>query len=388
MGKLGKPLSSVKPWNEEKKWEDEVEWLVFPENKQILVRVVGDVVVLARHWIKTLTNKTFPAWCPQFDSQQEIYDSKRPCPAHDDFSEKSQKVIVGKCIVRSLQERGDDNPTRAFMLPHAILDDFNAISEIIKCDPADPEKGVDLAIKFSPKAQGNKKWGAQRGDTTALTKDELKYDYPKLEEGVIPDFSDPEIAAQYAKSMKTSMARNKYYVVQEERVPEGARDPFKFFKGSDQGKPWHHFPELVDFRNDQAKDKVETTHKVTKDDDVEASIKDEPRAEFKKRDPEEESPPAKKEAKPAPEDDAPPPAKKEAAKEPETEEAPPAKKEVVKEVAKDAKPGVHPDASIKSKEHPKHGTVPECFENYDGKQKCQRCPVRSKCIDLTDDNDV
>jgi len=382
---MGKPLSAVKPWSDERKWEDDVEWVQFPDGKQILIRVVGDVEVLARHWIKTLSGKTFPMWCPQLNSEEEKFDSKRPCPAHDDFDEKAQKVLVGNCIVRSLQERGDDNPVRGFMLPHAVNDDIVAITEIIKSDPADPEKGVDLAVRYNSKTPGNKKWGIQRGDTTPLTKKEKAYnfyDFPNL----APNFKDDEVVAQYAKAMKEAMARNKYYVVQEQRVPEGARNPFKFFKGDANGRPWHEFKELVAFRNEQAGEDAQT-HKVrgSKDDDgVEETIHDDdeapPTKKSKPVDDDDEAPPTKK-SKPVDDDDEAPPKKSKPVD--DDDEAPPKKAKDDSEESSN----VHPDSSIGTREHEKFGTVPECFEQYIGKAKCHKCPVRAKCIDLSQDDE-
>ena len=128
---MGKPISQVKPYNDEAKWEDEVQWLDFPDNKLVLIRLHGTVTVLARHWIKTLSGKIFPQWCPKFDSVSEEFLSKRVCPDHDDFDDKAQKMLVGNCIVRSLQDRGEDNPVRGFMLPHAVNDDIMSIYQLL-----------------------------------------------------------------------------------------------------------------------------------------------------------------------------------------------------------------------------------------------------------------
>jgi len=400
---MGKPISQIKPFSNDPKWEDAVQFIEFPDNKLVLLRIVGDIEVLSRHWIKTITGKSFPAWCPQFDSVEEVWDERRPCPAHDDFQDKAQKVIIGNAIIRSLQERGEDSPVRGFMLPHATNDDLRAIAELIKIDPADKEKGVDIAVKYNPKAAGNKKWSLQRGNETPLTKEEQKYDYYDFTK-IVPNFAEAKIAAEYAKRMKESMARSKYYVVQEQRIPEGARDPFKYFKGDVNGKPWTDFSELVDFRNDTQSDKAQT-HKKTGDDEPEEKIDEGPRSRMKHEDDddpparttkkapvdEEEAPPAKTKLAVVKDDDEAPPAKTKPKAE-DDEAPPPAKTKPKAEEEAPAKAKqdgyTHPDANIKSMVHVKFGSVPVCFEKYTGEPKCHRCPIRSKCIDLTQTDDL
>lgn len=363
---MGKPLSSAKGnFQNDKKWDEEVEYHNFLDGKQHLVRVVGDITVLARHWIDTLTSKRFPAWCPQMNSDTEEFDSNRPCPAHDDFDDKSQKVLIGNCIVRKHQDRNEPNPMRAFSLPAAVTQDIEAIVELIKCDPADPVDGIDLAIKYDKSAVGNKKWSVHRGDKTPLTDEEKDYELYDFD-ALCPDFNDPEVVAEYAKNMKESMARNKYYVVQDQAVPSGARDPFKFFKGTSNGKPWTDFAVLVEYKNEKLGDKAKK-HTVT-----ETTTK--PAAEIAEE-PEDEPPPPKETAEPAPKPelvpDEPAPEPAQARTEPAEEKTP---------------SNAHPDSSIGTKEHPEHGIVPECFEAYDGTAKCQRCPMRATCIVSTDDD--
>jgi hypothetical protein len=338
---MGKPLTAVKRFSDEKKWEDDVEWFGFPDDKMVLIRIVGDVEVLARHWIKTLSGKMFPSWCPRLDAE-ENFQHDRPCPAHADFEDKAQKMIVCNAIIRNLQERGDPEPIKGIMLPHAVNDDLVSIAELIKGNPADPNTGVDLAIKYSSKAVGNKKWSIQRGDTTPLSDAEKKYrryDFSKI----VPQFDDPEVAAQYAKNMKEAMARHKYYVVQESQVPRNARDPFKYFRGDARGQPWTEFADLVDHRNAEKGDDAQT-HRVRRG------------GQTARRDDlyeEEEAPPARRRVREAP---------------PATREAPAAAEE--------------PEAEPETDEQP------ECFAQYTGTAPCARCHVRARCIAETDDDEM
>ena len=338
---MGKPLTAVKRYSDEKKWEDEVEWFSFPDDKMVLIRIVGNVEVLARHWIKTLSNKMFPAWCPRLDSE-ENFQHDRPCPAHADFEDKAQKMIITNAIIRTMQERGDPSPIKGIMLPHAVNDDLVSIAELIKGNPADEEKGVDLAVKYSSKAVGNKKWSIQRGDTTPLTEAELKYrryDFPKI----VPQFDDPEVAALYAKNMKEAMARHKYYVVQDQKVPRNARDPFKYFRGDVRGQPWTEFADLVDYRNAEKGDDAQT-HRVTRT------------------------------GRAAPRNDL-----------YEEDEAPPARRRV-----SETRTEAREEPAREAEESDATGTAenPECFSQYDGTAKCARCHVRANCTEQTDDDDM
>jgi hypothetical protein len=363
---MGKPLGQVKQYADEHKWQDDIDkWVEFPDGKMVLLRIVGPVEILARHWIDTLKGKVFPAWCPKLDSETEEYQDNRYCPAHDDFEDKPQKVIVGNCIIRSKQERGDDNPIEAFMLPHACNQDIQNIMTLIKADPSDPEQGVDLAVLYDKKAQGNKKWSIQRGDRTPLTDKEKGYKLYPISK-LMPNFQDPEIAALYAKQMKESMARNKYYVLPTQRVTENTRDPFKCFKGDPNGKPWTEFKVLVDYRNEQTGGKHETT---SADDGKEEVIDEQPEQPIDEQ-------PAKTE--PAEEQ----PASAKAQEESKPDPKPDTKPEPTKEKASGF---VHPDKAIGTKNHDSHGTVPECFAQYDGTLKCHQCPARLQCIDETAD---
>jgi hypothetical protein len=429
---MGKPLSKVKKYSDERKWEDDAQWIEFPDNKQVLLRVVGDVRVMARHWVKTQSNKMFPMWCPQFEEDEETFISKRPCPAHEDFEDRAQKVLIGNAIIRQLQERGDENPVRAFLLSHAVMDEFNDICEMIKADPADPKHGVDLAIRYNSKAVGNKKYGVQRANNTPLTKVELAYDYYDFDT-ICPDFNDPVVAQQYARAMKESMARQKHYVIKEQEVPSTARDPFKYFRGDVRGQPWTDFVELVDFKNETA----ERKHKVSRreddgaeerlDDDDEPkrtrALRDSKRTRVRDDDADDEEPDRRRardddanESKRTrsrvrddidPEDDE--PARKRE-RDDDTEDEQVDNKRSRKRDAdvdndkpddkvkrsrkhdddadrkKSATDNRHPDDDIGTKEDDELGVVPECYLDFSGQAKCSRCPVRQPCITNTDDD--
>jgi hypothetical protein len=369
---MGKKFSQVKRFSDEKKWEDEVEWFKFPDDRMVLVRFVGDLEVLARHWIKTMSGKMFPTWCPRMDSEEE-WRHERPCPAHADFEDKAQKMLIANAIIRQMQERGDPNPVKGVMLPHAVNEDLSAISELIKADVADPADGVDIAIKFSSKAIGNKKWSLQRGDRTPLTEQENRYrffDFGKI----VPNFTDKEVAAQYAKTMREAMGRQKYYVVPDGRVPANARDPFKYFRGDARGQPWNEFAVLVDYKNAEKGDSA-GTYRVSggrRDGETE-TLYEENEASREQSGGGEVAERAVRSEESVRQSDA------------ATGQAADDGRDVAESAAGSGT--VHPDG-IADIEHPEHGTVPECFGTYSGIEKCSRCPIRSRCVDNSDETDM
>lgn len=376
---MGKPLRSVRKYNDEPKWEDAADWLEFPDNKQIMIRVFGDVTVMARHWISTLSGKRFPMWCPQLDGIEEQYISSRPCPLHDDFDERSQKVMIGNCIVRELQERGDPNPVRAFMLPHAVNDDLQDICEVINADPGDVQDGVDLAVRYNSQAVGNKKWGIQRGNNTPLTKTEQRYRHYNFD-AICPDYSDDEVAQHQAKTMRVALARNKYYVVQEQQVPRNARDPYKYFKGDVRGKPFTDFADLVAARNER--EGQEKYHVTTVQAVPTASTNDSTQVAATRVVP-------------------PTSSVDDTAGRAETS-APVAPNGVAPNgvAPGGVAPGVTPNPEltdvfgggasfpegIGTMRDEQYGEVPECFRQYDGTTKCQRCSARPDCMVNSDED--
>lgn len=391
---MGKRFSDVKRFGDEKKWEDDVEWFQFPDGRMVLIRTFGDIEVLARHWIRTMSGKMFPAWCPRLNKKEEL-DHSRPCPAHADFDDKAQKMMLSNAIIRQQQERGDPNPVKGIMLPHAVMDDLGQIAELIGGDPSDDDKGVDLAITFNSKAVGNKKWSIQRGDTTPLSDAERKYRSYLLAK-IVPDFDDPEVAGQYARNMKEAMARHKYYVVPEGRVPENARDPFKYFRGDPRGQPWTDFPVLVDYRNAEKGDSA-GTYRVSGGGNAQAQPMYDRNEPAQSRPTEAAAPPdrgAEASARTASTDQADGAGAVSAERGAGRAESDDAGRRH-EGAAADAGPGAPghdigqqlPDG-VPTVQDPRYGTVPECFGKYKGAGICTNCSERARCIDVTDDEEM
>jgi hypothetical protein len=394
---MAKQMSQTRSSSREPRWEDEVDWQEF-SNKITLMRIVGLVTVRKRFWIQTLTGKSFPMWSTKFDPDTEEDTLDNPCPMYDDFGIYGQKILIFNAIIRDLQEKGDPNGgVRGIIWPAGVKEDLDTIIERIKVDPADPEQGIDLAVKYNAAASGSSKWTIQRDDRTPLKPREnpdspececTYYDFDALAEdfkGYLPDEarldgeSDgdfmtrrketrdkaKEYAATYARRMKDAMARYMWYVVQVAPIDEN--DPWKSFKGDVNGQPWQNIEVLaaVEKAREDAKDgkggtaSSQSTGGGQKDADLPSNrgaAVDTSEA------------PSRSEVEP----DAP-------------AQAASAQSATAASAPEGGLPQIHPDAAIKTVAHATFGNVPECYTKYTGKAACHKCPVKVKCIDLMED---
>jgi hypothetical protein len=350
-----KSAMDVRTYTDEQKWEDAIEWYTFKDGKSELVRLIGPIVVMARHWIETLRGKVFPMWCPKFDTLGESFTVDVPCPMHDDFDRNAAKVIIAQGLVRGLQNAGT-NTIRGFMFPHGISKDLKNIMERLSCAVTDTEKGCDLNIIYDASGQGNNKWSVQRDDRCALTDEEKAltlYDF----ETAIPDYGDPAIGSVQARAMKQAMANHKWYVTP---LPNaGDREGFARYKSDIKGAPYTDFGELVDVRGGDLTNKGSQggsnsggnsgAAKAPVDadiDDLDAEIPD------------------RKPAVPTAEE----------TEKAENLEVPP-------------KFADHKDWVAKYDVAFGADNNPDCWSTFNGSKKCQQCPVKTACIDAIDDDD-
>lgn len=288
----GKRSTEVKGYQNEPSWEDDLEIYQFPAGRLVTVRIFDPMFILARHWIPTQSKllpgtkpnkkqqvKSFPKWCVSFDSDAETFLPDRYCPCHDDFGMKATTQIYTQAIIREMQERGDANPVRALCFPSSLVNKaFKDIAEINGSIPVeDDEKGVDVAIKYNPKANVFDIWSIQRVERTPLTDADVSVidRYAVDLEQIAPDFFDEETYQSYMKSMRESLVRNKYYV-KLDRPIRGNKNPWPFFAADTEGKPWHEFPELADY--ERQKESGGDDSNVPERDAVDMS-RDEPRDE-------------------------------------------------------------------------------------------------------------
>lgn len=246
----GKRSTQLKQYTNKPKWEDKIDkWLEFPKNQIIIkhIRITQYVFKLAQHWIKT-SKTQFPSWCPKYDSNEEVYDDSRLCPAHEVGIPASLKLI-GQCIDRDAQKRGEPNPVCCFQFPYStingLLTKINKAMQEKNPDASydDDELGCDLRIEKDPNQQGSLIWSCTKDDIIPLTKEEKNYTYYKLEE-IIPDFGDETFALEHCKNLKESLVNHKYFVTQTKSFIGG--NPLDCFVGDAEGEPYKNFNILPD----------------------------------------------------------------------------------------------------------------------------------------------
>lgn len=426
-----------------KDWMDGLPMISFKEVSQYTLRPLTPMLMMARHWPKSLQSgkNCPPIWCPKFNSETQKFDLDLPCHLHDDFGDrwKAQKCIIFGALVREWQEEGKKNPTGLVVLPGSASIALVQIVGINKYDIADPVKGCDLSVINAKDAAPAQQWQIQRVDRTPLTEDEKKFKLPDLDK-LSPDFGDAKYLKDFSAAMKRKLAAFSYYVSPKEEGGEG----WEGYKKDREGQPYTDFPELValvgDGKQGGSKDaepkrkarsnddepqrgggKLTRHHDVVDDDDApppskkprpkppeddeaEAAASDEGEQESESA--EDTPPPAKKPAtkpKPAPvdkdEEDDPPfdtdddaDAASSSDDDAAEEEAPPPKKNP-KPAAKAA---VEPlegseawsanpagDGSVPAmvwKIGPDGTSVPKCYGVFAGAAKCKKCPVRKACM--------
>ena len=226
-----------------KDWLEGQEMVKFEGVKSLDIRPVGPLMAMARHWPKSIKTGTTcpPCYCPRFDMATQKFDTNKPCPLHEDFEDKAQKVLIFSCIVRQWQtgKKAKQNPVGVLVLPGSLQGDLVSIVGINKADISDYDKGCDLRVTYDKDAPGPKKWSVQRADRTPLNDDERDYDVPDLD-AKAPDFGDAAFTADYVKSLKVKMAKWGYYV----KPLNNGKAGWDAFKKSVDGQPYKQFPEL------------------------------------------------------------------------------------------------------------------------------------------------
>lgn len=409
-----------------KDWMDGLPNISFKETRQLTLRPITPMLMLARHWPRSLQSgkNCPPIWCPKFNEETQKFDLTLPCHLHDDFGDrwKAQKVIIFGAIVREWQEEGKKNPVGLITLPATASVTLVQIVGINKYDIADPQKGCDINVVNAKDAQPANQWQIQRTDRTPLTDDEKKYKVPDLDK-LSPDFKNEKYFKEFTAAMKRKLAMFSYYVSPK---PEGG-DGWAGYKKDAKGQPYTDFPELAELVGDGKSNDAEPKRKKRGDDD------DAPRGQSSGKlkrqhdvvddDEEEAAPPKKTKPKPPPDDeddaveedeeaaveeeeDTPPP-KKTKPKPPkdEEEEAPFEAEEDEAEEEEEAPPPKPKPKALKqieplegyeawSANPAKDGSVspivwkigeegtpvPKCFGVFAGAAKCKGCPVRKPCM--------
>lgn len=215
--------------------EEVIKMHKWPADEWSQVRFMpGKILPVKRHWISIIAGKdkkeiTIPRYCLAFDNNNENEPRKdakgKPikCPYCDlahgqDASARYEFFYLANAIIREVQE---DMPARAKKIertkeekktgfkdirskswtPVEVCRITSTVANRIKelgdgnfvkkggekkaFDVTHPKYGIDIRVKYKPKASGTEKYSADKDDRTPLTDDELKYLIWRLDESLI-----------------------------------------------------------------------------------------------------------------------------------------------------------------------------------------------------------
>jgi len=215
--------------------EEVIKMHKWPADEWSQVRFMpGKILPVKRHWISIIAGKdkkeiTIPRYCLAFDNNNENEPRKdakgKPikCPYCDlahgqDASARYEFFYLANAIIREVQE---DMPARAKKIertkeekktgfkdirskswtPVEVCRITSTVANRIKelgdgnfvkkggekkaFDVTHPKYGIDIRVKYKPKASGTEKYSADKDDRTPLTDDELKYLIWRLDETLI-----------------------------------------------------------------------------------------------------------------------------------------------------------------------------------------------------------
>lgn len=213
--------SDAKPITRERKpyLSDEVDLFEFPPRKWVQVRYIGPFTSYAQGWLRLKNPKPggnkyirFPKVCLDYNPATQTFD-KEICPYRKAGIYIPQRYVAN-FIVRDLQEdkpRRQREPTsfekkrrnmlgerwhckemgtktwtpvRAHDMPAGVANKLANLSELntrrkngkkVAYDITDPRYGMDVLVKFDPKAKGAAMWDVQRAEPTRLSSTELAY---------------------------------------------------------------------------------------------------------------------------------------------------------------------------------------------------------------------
>lgn len=175
------------------------------QGKSLRVRLVGGVLPIRMHWIKSLKGNTMPPYyctkfnpnSSQFDNPYNIYDESGRVVGEEPSDEyrciwcylgqKSSKNYFINCIDRKFQrENEDENPVKLLAMKSGMLDGLaETINNAEGIKPNDPDEGYDTIITKSIGDNNIAKYNltaAIKDAFVPLTKRERKYELFDLSE--------------------------------------------------------------------------------------------------------------------------------------------------------------------------------------------------------------
>ena len=182
------------------RWDDNVPWYDIPADGQWhAMRFYGPIHMIACHWIKTKTNKSFPMFCLNYESKTSDYTGTG-CPVESDFDYKNHPEELIKnlqprqnglvhAVIRDIQRVPNPDPNwkpwRPMRLPMGIIISLQKLRGLNKCDingiiyeadVSDPYWGIDVYILYDPANKNpNQRYSTAPGPRTPLTDMERMY---------------------------------------------------------------------------------------------------------------------------------------------------------------------------------------------------------------------
>ena len=220
---MAKGFSKLKPKTGDRdnvRLEDLVEMFKLPDNEAVELRFIDKPIISVKvHWLKIYGGKdkreiSIPRYCLKHNAEDEESPKDVECPYCELPHGKEEAASVNffylaNAIVRSIQDdeprkkgemtksekktgfkdRGSKTwtPVRVIRIPSTVATRMQELSEknLVKSkksgkkeayDVSDDKFGIDISIKYKPKAAGSEKYSADKMDERSpLTEDEQAY---------------------------------------------------------------------------------------------------------------------------------------------------------------------------------------------------------------------
>jgi len=219
---MAKGWGTTKPRvNEDSKRLDQlVDLIALPDDEYVQVRFVGDIFTFSQHWMDIITKQgkktSIPKLCLNWDPEEEEF-ADNGCPYCEAQGKGGAINYLANAIVRDLQDAEPRKPVapnakerktgiktvgskswtpvRVVRIPAGAAKkvvDLAALNRV-KGEPvpmSDPKYGCDVSIKYDSKASGADKYAVQKGERTAITKEETAYLVYDLDVQVLPSVED------------------------------------------------------------------------------------------------------------------------------------------------------------------------------------------------------
>lgn len=255
---------------------EETDLMEFPANKWVQVRYLGPYNSYVQGWLRIKNTKPggqkyfkFPKISLDYDPKSEEF-TRDICPYRKAGIYMSQRYLAN-LISRELQEdkprrdrepvRSERNsrkmlgenwkikeqgsrtwtPVRVHDMPAGVAQKLQNLSELntrrkngknIAYDITDPRYGMDVMIRYNPKAAGAAKWDVQRAEPTRLTRDEMNYLVYNIENLKSLEAEDRKTAREEWKRLEPNYRPEKREFDKKDSGKSNSRDRDKERRGN------------------------------------------------------------------------------------------------------------------------------------------------------------